>query len=471
MRATIGFRLIIVYATIATLTAFLTLWAGDMWVGRQMIRDSDELLDGEAKEIRMLLSAVQEPYSKESIALLLTDHTLVDASVFFFQVEDATGKTLFRSRNLAGAALEIDPEREFESTNLILPFRGPESRHSRIRVAQYEMGPFVTKIGVSLAAQEAVERQFHWIMLAAVPSVFIASLGVGYLLSIVMLGPLRAIQETAKRIGAHNLKERIPVPKSKDELSRLVELLNDTFDRIEKAFEQVRRFTADSSHELKTPLSIVRLHTEKLMDDEALSDKQRTALKEAMEELTRLEKVINQLLFLAKAESESFPLEKRPTEIASYMDQFREDAEILCESSERQFTMSRNQELNVSIDPSWIRQALFNLLSNAIKFSPEGGLIELSSEFADSGWRVSMTDQGPGAPADRLEKIFERFVTLGGRSEGSGLGLSVCRSIVERHDGQIWAELNPSGKGLRVIFEIPIQPTARAAMGPSAARV
>lgn len=456
MRATIGLRLIVVYATIATATAFLALWVGGMLVRRDMIRESERWLDLESREIELLLSAAPDPATPESIDRLLGDHTLLDASVFFFQVEDRAQRVLFRSRNLAGASLESVGTAQYSSAELNLPLHRADASAVPIRVARYRLDSFVVKIGSSLVAQRAVARQFRWIMALVVPSVFVLSLGVGHVLSRFMLGPLRSIQETAKRIGANNLNERIPIPDSNDELSRLVELLNQMFDRIEKSFEQVRRFTADSSHELKTPLSIMRLHAEKLLEDRALGEAQRHGVADLLGELGRLDRVINQLLFLAKSESESLPLEFQRVATVAYMDQFREDAEILCENAQCRFQLTENTPMNARVDPSWIRQCLFNLLSNAIKHSPRSGCISIRSVQEGSVWRCAITDEGPGVRHEDLLRIFERFTKLNESSDGAGLGLSVCQSIIERHGGRIWAERGARERGLMVIFELPI---------------
>ncbi len=110
---------------------------------------------------------------------------------------------------------------------------------------------------------------------------------------------------------------------------------------------------------------------------------------------------------------------------------------------------------NVAIDGKWIRQVLLNLLANALNVSPRGGQVTLISQFRAKTWSVAVEDEGPGVPGEQRERIFERFVRLGGSSSGSGLGLAISRSIVGLHRGRIYAEAAPNGRGLRVVFELP----------------
>ena len=142
---------------------------------------------------------------------------------------------------------------------------------------------------------------------------------------------MRVIQETANRIRSDNLSERIPVPDVHDEISDLARLLNEMFDRLESSFNQVRRFSAEASHELKTPLSLVRLQAEKLLLDEGLTSEQQESVQVQMDEITRLEQIIEDLLFLSRAEAHVVKLSIRPTDPAEFLKTFLPDARVLAE--------------------------------------------------------------------------------------------------------------------------------------------
>jgi len=461
MRTTLSIRLIGFYATVATLTVFLTLWIGSSLIWSQMIETADLILQNESEEVALLLSDVDQPASAEAVRFAVEDHTQLDASVFYFQIDSEAGAPLFRSENLGGDSLpdSEDGERSYDG---VLRFRLSAQKTPGgmpVRVGQYEIGPFHCRLGTSLDTQLDARNQVRKLALASIPAVFALSPLVGFALSRVMLEPLRAIQKTAQRISGSNLRERIDIPGSSDEISRLAGLLNDTFDRLEKAFEQVRQFAGDCSHELKTPLTVIRLQTEKVLASEALPPEERLALEEALGELGRLEMVIQRLLVLAQAEAEALPLACRKLSTAEYLRQFSEDAEILADEGGKRFRLLENDDAQASFDPSWLRQVLFNLLSNAIKYSPPGGEIRLRSKVIGDTWRVEIEDEGKGVAEEDLESMFERFNKVGGGKggqPGTGLGLAVCRGIVELHGGSIRAVARTPEQGFRVAWSLPL---------------
>ncbi len=462
MRTTLSFRLIGFYATVATLTVFLTLWVGSSLIWRQMIETADLILGNESEELALLLNDVDLPRSAEAVRYAVEDHSQLDAGIIYFQIDTPCGEALFRSENLGGDLLP-EPGGAERTYDGALSFRlsGQKTPGGMpVRVGQYEIGEFRCRLGTSLDTQLDARNQVRRLALASIPAVFGISLLVGYALSWVMLRPLRAIQETAQRITGANLRERIVVPESSDEISRLARLLNDTFDRLEKAFEQVRRFAGDCSHELKTPLTVVRLQTEKVLEGDVLPAEERAALEEALGEMGRLEKVIQRLLLLAQTEAEALPLNRKETSTADFLRNFAEDAEVLAEEGGRRFELAGDADARVSFDASWIRQVLFNLLTNAIKYSPPGGRILLRAEVVGNEWRVEMEDEGDGVAEGELETMFERFNKVGagqGKQPGTGLGLAVCKGIVEQHGGNIRALAKSTDRGFRVVWTLPLE--------------
>jgi two-component system heavy metal sensor histidine kinase CusS len=287
----------------------------------------------------------------------------------------------------------------------------------------------------------------------------VASLGIGLGLSRLLLRPIRAIRETARRIGSDNLSERIPVADVEDELTELAKLLNRMFDRLESAFDQIRRFSQEASHELKTPLSLIRLHAEQMLGDGDLPPAHAEALLVQIEELARLNQIIDEMLFLSRAEAKAIPLDLKPRDPARFLETFAQDAQALAEHSGRRFDWSHRGRTPVPFEDKWVRQVLLNVLTNALNVSPEGGLVELKSRATPTLWRVSVEDEGPGLTADQRSRIFERFVRFapsGAGDRGSGLGLTISKSIIELHGGRIRAEPASPGRGLRIVFEIPV---------------
>lgn len=243
-----------------------------------------------------------------------------------------------------------------------------------------------------------------------------------------------------------------------DEVSDLARLLNEMFDRLERAFDQIRRFSQEASHELKTPLSLIRLHAEKMLQDGDLSPANAEAVLVQIEELARLNQIIDEMLFLSRAEARAIPFNMKPHDPGRFLDAFEQDAAALAEHTGRRFEAQHRGRGRVPFEEKWLRQVLLNVLTNALNASPPGGVIRLTSEVRPELWRVSLEDEGPGLTADQRQRIFERFVrfsTPASADRGSGLGLTISKSIIELHGGRIFAEPANGPHGLRVTFEIP----------------
>jgi signal transduction histidine kinase len=267
------------------------------------------------------------------------------------------------------------------------------------------------------------------------------------------------IQATAQRITANNLSERIPVPAGGGEMAALVRFLNEMIDRLEKSFKHAKRFTADVSHELMTPLSVIRLHTERLLNDPELPAKHRHSVEEQLQETLFLTEIIERLLLLAKADASVLVLKPQSSIVDAFMAQFAEDARLLAEDRGLKLVLAQGDGGVVVFDQGWIRQVLFNLLSNALRFSPPGATITIYSKCADGYWNVEVQDEGPGVPPERVEDIFGRFVQITARSgpgSGAGLGLAICKSIIDMHRGRISARLQTEKSGLVVTFSLPL---------------
>jgi two-component system heavy metal sensor histidine kinase CusS len=179
------------------------------------------------------------------------------------------------------------------------------------------------------------------------------------------------MRDTANRIRSDNLSERISVPEVHDEMSDLARLLNQMFDRLESSFLQIRRFTADASHELKMPLSLIRLHAEKMLVNGELLPAHREAVQIQLEEIARLNRIIDELLFLARADANALKLELKAQSPAPLLQAFAQDASVLAEHHGRQFTWEHRGEGGVALEPKWMRQVLLNLLTNAIHDSAQ----------------------------------------------------------------------------------------------------
>jgi signal transduction histidine kinase len=457
----IGARLTVWYALTATATLACLFVAGYQLLEHHLIHGLDLLNAAEFEEIKAHLGPDYKTLNPEIINARIRETTEYASVLFYINVDNPQTGIVFYSTNLDGQAIpDVRGEHVF---NVEMKGIG------EVRVGEFVLPPFDVSIATPLGQVRKVMEGYVEVCFALLAGMLAVSVVTGLGLSQLVLRPVRLIRETANRIRSDNLSERIPVADVRDEISDLARLLNQMFDRLESSFNQIRRFSAEASHELKTPLSLVRLHAEKLLVDGGLAPAQEEAVHVQLEELARLNQIINELLFLSRAEAQAIKFDLKMQEPARFLQSFALDACALAEHHGRRFDHTHHGEGCVAFEEKWLRQVLLNLLTNALNASPPDGRITLRSVLADGVWRVSVEDEGPGVTEEQRERIFDRFVRLnlpGTEDKGNGLGLTICRSIVGLHRGRIFAEAGEGGFGLRVVFEIPaatqMEPTTRS---------
>jgi signal transduction histidine kinase len=462
---TLGSRLALWYSLISTVTLFGLLAGGYYLLNRHLVGGLDLLNTAEFGRIKSGYGSDFESLTPAQAEERLRTRPAPDSPLFFVEIRRHGGEVLFRSRNLLSRNL---PDGGMAT------FTGEVPELGRLRIGRFSFGATEVWVATPLAQVDQVMGGYAQVSLALVCFILLASLVTGLILSQAALRPVRLIRETANRIRSDNLSERIPVSDVQDEISDLAHLLNEMFDRLESAFQQVRRFSADASHELKTPLSLIRLQAEKLMLDGGLTAVQEDALQELLEEVGHLNRIIEDLLFLSKADAQAIAPDWRRQDPVPFLQAFAQDARTLAEDSNVRFEDRIEGREWVNFDPKWLRQVLLNLLSNALSVSPRGSLVTLESDFTIDAWRLAVEDEGPGVPPEQRARIFDRFVRLAPDSPqkpGAGLGLAICRSIIAMHDGVIRAEAGPRKSGLRVVCELPIHRPDRAASEPAPVEV
>jgi signal transduction histidine kinase len=449
----IGTRLTIWYALSAAVTLAVLFFAGYQLLDSRLTHGLDELNGAEFLQLKAHLGSDYKSLDSVEMERRIRETSESGSVLFYISIRDPKSEVQFHSHNLgSGEIPDIKGKRAYDTT---VPGVG------EVRADEFLLPPFDVTIATSAASMRDGMREYGRICALLLVVMMAASLCIGRALSHLLLEPMRAIRETAIRIGSDNLSERIPVGEVEDELSDLSRLLNATFDRLESAFDQIRRFSQEASHELKTPLSLIRLHAEQMLGDGDLAPVHAEAVLVQIEELARLNQIIDEMLFLSRAEANAISFNLGPHDPTSFLEAFSQDACALCEHHGLQFTWRHEGAGCAIFEEKWIRQVLLNVLSNAIAVSPPAGRIVLVSTVAEGLWRVSLEDQGPGLSPEQRERIFERFVRFNigvGGERGCGLGLTICRSIIEQHGGLIAASANPAGNGLTIAFDIPAGP-------------
>jgi signal transduction histidine kinase len=446
----IGTRITVWYAVTLTVTLACLFIGGHYLLERYLVRQLDELNEAQFKHLRATLGKDYATLTPMEIDDRIRQATESASSLFYVDMHGPMTNRFFKSRNLKGQSIpDIEGEKAYS-----ISVEGI----GEVRVSEYQLAPFDVMVATPLAPVHDLMVGYRQVFFGLLLAALVLSVVIGYGLSELILRPVRVIQATANRIRSDNLNERIPVSDVKDEMSQLANFLNQMFDRLERSFSEIRRFAAEASHELKTPLSLMRLHAERLLGDDGLSASQRESVLVQFEEIGRVNHIIDELLFLSRADAGAVLVELTQHGPQSFLSNFAQDANVLAEDRGRRFTWSHHGEGSVGIDGKRIRQVLLNVLTNALNASPPGSVVSLDSTMVDGLWRLSIVDEGPGLRPEECERMFERFVRLhptSGDPRGSGLGLPISRSIVTMHKGRIWATSRDVGRGLRVVIEIP----------------
>lgn len=280
--------------------------------------------------------------------------------------------------------------------------------------------------------------------LVVIPILLLGAVVITYAITNRALEPLdRITTEVAAISDGKSLHRRLHTEGSNDEWGRLIAQLNAMIERLETSFGALRRFTADASHELKTPLAVLRADVERAMHVPQGSSDQLVALEEALQETTRMASLVESLLTLARADEGRFDLHRERIEILPLVRDVYETALILGEEAGIKVTMPTAHDATVDGDPTRLRQLLLNLITNAIKYTPQGGEAELSLVRTDDEVIFSVRDTGIGIAAADLPHIFERFYRadrVRSRMDergGFGLGLSISQWIAQAHGGSL----------------------------------
>jgi len=447
----IGARIALWYAGAATTTLAVLFVAGYALLERNLLHGLDLLNRAEFQQIASRLGPEYETLSPPFIEMRIRETTESASALFYILIRLPRQEAIFRSTNLNGHDIPDVAGAEHFSVSI--------ADVGDVRAAEFHMNPFVVMVATPLAQVNEVMASYIKVCAALLVAMLLVSLLIGTGLSRLILAPVRLIRDAAARISSDNLSERIAVGVVRDEVSDVARLLNQMFDRLEAAFAQIRRFTAEASHELKTPLSLIRLQAERMIGDESLPAQHREAVQDQLEEIERLTRIIEDLLLLSRADAHAMQVELRTQDPAAFLSSFAQDAQALAEDLGLSFEWSHEGRGEVSFDARWMRQVLLNLLVNAIRVSPPGAPIRLRSRTENGAWQLSLEDRGPGLTPQQCERAFERFVRFNDASDdkrdrGTGLGLAICRSIVGLHAGTISARPR-EGAGLQVAIELP----------------
>jgi signal transduction histidine kinase len=263
----------------------------------------------------------------------------------------------------------------------------------------------------------------------------------------------------AKAIGTHNLADRLPLRGVDDELDRLSDTLNGMFARLDDAFRRVTQFSADASHELRTPVAIIRTTAEVTRQRPRTEAEYAAALDRILAESERTSQLIDDLLLLARADADAERLVMEPMDLAETVRETCDQGRILADASGVRFTADLPRACPAVGEPQALRRLFLILVDNAVKYTPAGGIVNVAMTVEDGHATIDVRDTGVGIPAADAPRIFERFYRVATdrsrQTGGVGLGLAIARWIATCHGGTIALESEPGvGSVFHVILPI-----------------
>jgi heavy metal sensor kinase len=325
--------------------------------------------------------------------------------------------------------------------------------------------PYTVQVAAPMhEAFEALDR-FRLLLLFAAPLLLIAASAGGYWLSTRALSPVDEISRTAQRISIENLADRLPVSQTGDQLQRLSETLNAMLSRLDAAVRRITQFTADASHELRAPVSLIRTTAEVAVQrTDRTAAEYFEALQEILEESERTSEVVDSLMLLARADSGKETLEFAGADACAIVQQAADQGEKLARNCNLDFAASLPKApVPIQADSNALRRAFLILIDNAVKYTPRGGSVKVSLKKTKDCVLVSVADTGIGIAKTDVPHIFDRFWRADkarSREEGgAGLGLSIAKWIVEMHHGSIDVD-SEVGKGSTFHVRVPLDQEA-----------
>jgi heavy metal sensor kinase len=380
-----------------------------------------------------------------------------------FQVFGPDGELMAQSDGLARhhVSTQAPPN---PGAGMLFRSAGPGSFPLRVATQRIyvEGQPLTIEVADPQRKFDGVLREFYSVLYIALPIVLVIAGVGGYWLSSRALGPVDQIIDEAQAIDPANLGARLSVPASGDELQRLSETVNQMLGRVERSVQQVRRFTADASHELRAPMTLIYTAAQFALRRDRSSDELKEALRKILREAKRCTELINQLLTLARSDAANSRVELVLSDVVEAVrDVTSEILELASNKGLNVSTRLPEAPVHAAIDEQSFRRMLLILLDNAIKYTPENGVITISVLDDGSSLTIAVADTGAGIPADQLPFIFGRFwradQVRSREAGGTGLGLAIAREIAQSHGAELTVE---SSVGLGSTFTLRLPRSA-----------
>ena len=460
-RLSIGWRLTLSYLVVFAAAQFL--FGIGMWLilRHNLYEITDRALADQVDDVRRFLEAQKKNATVAKLQEEVSEAYVLEHSGDYLQIYDVEGEWIYRAPFLQKISLPPPvPDKLERSVYKDEKFDGRPFRFLSQSLT-VRGRHFIVQTGLPTHEMLQTLVLFRRYLAFFAPLILLAASGLGYWVSERALSPVDALTRSARAIGGTNLSSRLEQLNTGDELQRLSDTLNEMLGRIEAAFLRVTQFTADASHELRTPISLMRTESEIALRKSRSEVEYRDALSHILVEAERTTTLIEKLLALARADSGTAALEIRPFDLRETALKVANEWRTVADSKTLCFTEGITpDEVPIEGDETVLHQLLNILLDNAVKYTPAPGKIDLSLDQTDKAAVLTVADSGIGIADEDQPKIFERFYRADkARSRemgGAGLGLAIAFWIVEQHHGSIEVQSSP-GEGSTFVVELPLQ--------------
>jgi signal transduction histidine kinase len=321
----------------------------------------------------------------------------------------------------------------------IKKFHNQKVDGQKIRLAEFSEDGLTLRAGYDLKQIKQISWDIFLAMLGAIPTVLLVTLVGSAWVASKAIAPVEEIRQAASRITPQRLDQRLPVPTTNDEIAGLIEILNTTFERLQRSFEQSARFSADASHHLKTPIAILRADVEEIQADVNCSESTQVRVEGLLHRIQHLNSVVDNLLLLSRADAGRLELAKARFDLGEVLEGVLDDAHTLAEPLEVTVETNIPKHLRLKADPTFVAMIAQNLVENAVKYNTAGGRIRVEARAVNGEVEMTVGNTGDGIPKQRANLLFERFYRVcgGERVPGHGLGLSIARELARAHGGDV----------------------------------
>jgi heavy metal sensor kinase len=436
------------FATAACLLSTVSWWMLRSSINATEYHDLQE----RAEDVQLLLLHEAPNRSIDDLRLEFTAIYAIKDDGKWLQILDQDGNWIYRSKRMLAENPDLPRPERLPKTGAITEFY-QGTRYVRILAypIQVREKKYSVQTGIALNKSTVLLKTFGTDLLLLTPvMILLASLG-GHWMSRKALQPVALLAGEARRINDRNLDIRLPVPTVQDEISDLSRTLNQMLERIDKAFASVRAFTGNASHELRTPISLLRTEIEVALFRPREEVEYRATLTRLHEETIRMGKLVENLLSIARADAGAEKMVMKAVDVSGLFRRIHQDWITIMQLGLLDFRMEvDDHDLVVLGDPASLSRLLSILLDNARKYTPPGGSVVLTGKIDGGRIRLSVRDNGIGIAKGDLPRIFERFYrgeqSSMRESRGSGLGLALGKWIAERHGTQLLVE-SEAGEG------------------------